>query len=95
MKYLFFLIIFAFDVYANDLNCNAIYRENSLRGLIKSHQIVDIQKINNNHYNLNLKLSGSIQQKLDNFATIRTHTLIDIKCVDTENEQKIKSFLKL
>lgn len=44
MKYLFFLIIFAFDVYANDLNCNAIYQENSLRGLIKKHQIVDIKK---------------------------------------------------
>jgi len=95
MKYLFFLTIFAFEVYTNDLNCNAIYRENSLRGLIKSHQILDIQKINNNHYNLNLKLSGSIQQKLDNFPTIRTHTLIDIKCVDTVNEQKIKSLLKL
>ena len=95
MKYLFFLIIFAFDVYADNLNCNAIYQENSLRGLIKSHQIVDIQKINNNHYNLNLKLTGSIQQKLDNFPTSRTHTLIDVKCVDTENEQKIKSMLKL
>ncbi|OTP90475.1 hypothetical protein B6D12_06205 [Gilliamella apicola] len=95
MKYLFFLIIFAFDVYADNLNCNAIYQENSLRGLIKSHQIVDIKKINDNHYDLNLKLSGSIQQKLDNFPTNRTHTLIDIKCVDTENEQKIKSMLKL
>ncbi len=95
MKYLFFLIIFAFDVYADNLNCNAIYQENSLRGLIKSHQIVDIKKINDNHYNLNLKLTGSIQQKLDNFPTSRTHTLIDIKCVDTENEQKIKSMLKL
>ncbi len=95
MKYLFFLIIFAFDVYADNLNCNAIYQENSLRGLIKSHQIVDIQKINDNHYNLNLKLTGSIQQKLDNFPTSRTHTLIDVKCVDTENEQKIKSMLKL
>lgn len=95
MKYLFFLIIFAFDVYANDLNCNAIYQENSLRGLIKKHQIVDIKKINDNHYDLNLKLSGSIQQKLDNFPTSRTHILIDVKCVDTENEQKIKSILKL
>lgn len=95
MKYLFFLIIFAFNVYADNLNCNAIYQENSLRGLIKSHQIVDIQKINDNHYNLNLKLTGSIQQKLDNFPTSRTHTLIDVKCVDTENEQKIKSMLKL
>lgn len=95
MKYLFFLIIFAFDVYADNLNCNAIYQENSLRGLIKSHQIVDIQKINDNHYNLNLKLTGSIQQKLDNFPTSRTHTLIDVKCVDIENEQKIKSMLKL
>lgn len=95
MKYLFFLIIFAFDVYADNLNCNAIYQENSLRGLIKSHQIVDIKKINDNHYDLNLKSSGSIQQKLDNFPTNRTHTLIDIKCVDTENEQKIKSMLKL
>ena len=95
MKYLFFLIIFAFDVYANDLNCNAIYQENSLRGLIKKHQIVDIKKINDNHYDLNLKLSGSIQQKLDNFPTSRTQTLIDVKCVDTENEQKIKSILKL
>lgn len=95
MKYLFFLIIFAFDVYADNLNCNAIYQENSLRGLIKSRQIVDIQKINDNHYNLNLKLTGSIQQKLDNFPTSRTHTLIDVKCVDTENEQKIKSMLKL
>lgn len=56
---------------------------------------MDIQKINDNHYNLNLKLTGSIQQKLDNFPTSRTHTLIDVKCVDIENEQKIKSMLKL
>ena len=95
MKYLFFLIIFPFDVYANDLNCNAIYQENSLRGLIRKYQIVDIKKINDNHYDLNLKLSGSIQQKLDKFPASRTHTLIDIKCIDTESEQKIKSFLKL
>lgn len=95
MKYLFFLIIFAFDVYADNLNCNAIYQENSLRGLIRKYQIVDIKKINDNHYDLNLKLSGSIQQKLDKFPASRTHTLIDIKCIDTESEQKIKSMLKL
>ena len=95
MKYLFFLIIFAFDVYANDLNCNAIYREKTLGGTIKSFEISKVRKINDNHYDLRLKLTGSIRQKLDDFPTEKTHTLIDIKCANAEKEQQLKALFKL
>jgi predicted methyltransferase len=54
-----------------------------------------LKKINDNHYDLKLKLTGSIQQKLDNFPTDKTYTLVDIKCANAEEETQLKKLFKL
>ncbi|OCG35750.1 MULTISPECIES: hypothetical protein [unclassified Gilliamella] len=92
---LLFMLLFSSNSYSKQLNCEAIYKENTLGGAIKSFEISKIKKINDNHYDLKLKLAGSIRQKLDNFPTEKTHTLIDIKCANTEKEKQLKALFKL
>lgn len=93
--YLFLLVMFSFCSHANQLNCNAIYKENTMTGAIKSYEILNIKKINDNHYDLKIKVTGSIRQKLDNFPYNSTHKLMNIICSDKEKEQQLKSLLKL
>ena len=92
---LLFMLLFSSNSYSENLNCNAIYKEKTLGGTIKSFEISKVRKINDNHYDLRLKLTGSIRQKLDNFPTEKTHTLIDIKCANDEKEQQLKALFKL
>lgn len=92
---LLFMLLFSSNSYSENLNCNAIYREKMLGGTIKSFEISKVRKINDNHYDLRLKLTGSIRQKLDDFPTEKTHTLIDIKCANAEKEQQLKALFKL
>lgn len=89
-----FICLIASYSYA-ELNCNAIYKLNTLGGGIKSYKIDKVQKIDNNHYNLKLNITGTIRQKLDNVPRNDTHTLIDIKCTDLQQEQHIKELLQL
>lgn len=76
-------------------SCRAIYQETAIGNTTKSFDIIKIKKINDNHYALTLKVTGSIRQKLDNFPTEKNHRLIDIKCVDKEDELQLKGLLKL
>lgn len=92
---LLFMLLFSSDSYSENLNCDAIYMEKTLGGTIKSFEISKVRKINDNHYDLRLKLTGSISQKLDSFPTEKTHTLIDIKCANAEKEKQLKRLLKL
>ena len=87
--------MFSLDSYAEQLNCNAIYTENTIGGSVKSYKILNIKKINDNHYDLKIKVTGSIRQKLDNFPYNSTHKLMNIICSDKEKEQQLKSLLKL
>lgn len=87
--------MFSFCSHANQLNCNAIYKENTMTGAIKSYEILNIKKTNNNHYDLKIKVRGSIRQKLDKFPYNSTHKLMNIICSDKEKEQQLKSLLKL
>lgn len=93
--YLFLLVMFSLDSYAEQLNCNAIYKENALGGRLKTYEIINVKKISENHYDLKLKVNGSTMQKLDNFPTDKTHTLVDVKCANLEKEKKLKELLKL
>lgn len=93
--YLFLLVMFSLDSYAEQLNCNAIYKENTIGGAVKSYEILNIKKTNNNHYDLKIKVRGSIRQKLDKFPYNSTHKLMNIICSDKEKEQQLKSLLKL
>lgn len=92
---LLFIFLFSSNSYSEQLNCEAIYKENTLGGAIKSFEISKIKKINDNHYDLKLKLTGSIRQKLDKFPTDKNHTLIDIKCTNAEQEKQLKALFKL
>lgn len=92
---LLFILLFSSNSYSEHLNCEAIYKENTLGGTIKSFEISQVKKINDNHYDLKLKVNGTIRQKLDNFPTDKTHTLTDIKCSDTEKEHYLKKLFKL
>lgn len=89
------ILLFSSNSYSENLNCNAIYKEKTLRGAVKSFEISKVRKINDNHYDLKLKLTGSIRQKLDNFPTEKTHNLIDVKCANVEKERQLKSLFKL
>lgn len=80
---------------ANYSSCRAIYQENVIGNTTKSFDIIKIKKISDNHYDLKLKVNGTIRQKLDNFPTRKNHRLIDIKCLDKENERQLKELLKL
>lgn len=42
--YLFLLVMFSLDSYAEQLNCNAIYKENTIGGAVKSYEILNIKK---------------------------------------------------
>lgn len=90
-----FFLLFSSSSYSDDLNCNAVYKDNALGGGEKTFEISQVKKISENHYDLKLKLNGTIRQKLDNFPNDKTHTLIDIKCLDKENERQLKELLKL
>lgn len=93
--YLFLLVMFSLDSYAEQLNCNAIYKENTIGGAVKSYEILNIKKINDNHYDLKIKVTGSIRQKLDSFPYNSAHKFMNITCSDKEKEQQLKSLLKL
>ena len=92
---LLFMLLFSSDSYSENLNCDAIYMEKTVGGTIKSFEISKVRKINDNHYDLMLKLTDSIIKKLDSFPTEKTHTLIDIKCANAEKEKQLKRLLKL
>lgn len=92
---LLFMLLFSSNSYSENLNCNAIYKENALGGRLKTYEIINVKKISENHYDLKLKVNGSIRQKLDNFPTDKTHTLVDVKCANLEKEKKLKELLKL
>lgn len=89
------LYLYSSHSYAGYSNCDAVYKENSLRGAIKNFKISKVIKINDNHYDLKLKVNGTIRQKLDNFPTSSTHTLIDVNCASKDKEKQLKKLLKL
>jgi hypothetical protein len=89
------MLLFSSNSYSENINCNAIYKENALGGRSKTYEIINVKKISENHYDLKLKVNGSIRQKLDNFPTDKTHTLINIKCTNAEKEKQFKSLFKL
>lgn len=89
------VILFSSLSFANYSSCRAIYQENAMGNAIRGFDIIKIKKINDNHYDLTLKVNGTIRQKLDNFPTEKNHRLIDIKCLDKENERQLKELLKL